>query len=176
MAGKVTQTFDLEAWQQIKWKLLNVPDKLREKILRQSLKQAGELVRDQAKENFDGGSGPNVVTGALQKSIRVSQKRGNDTWIPVEVVAGQLTKAQQTRFGEGSAYWAMFVEKGHWINNGKALGGGAKSGKRDARVAGGENKFVAPRPYLKPALESQAGAVVDMVQIAIADRLEDLTK
>ncbi len=156
--------------------LAGVPDKLAKNALRAGLRQAANLIRDAARANFNTGGGPNDITGALKASIRTVSLKGSPTRIAFGVAAGALTNAQKKKFGIDSTYYAVMVEYGHLMRGkGDALKGGTRS-KMAQRFALGKvgAASVAPRPFMRPALEKNAQAAIDMVAATVADKLSDV--
>ncbi|MET3132865.1 hypothetical protein AAKU55_003146 [Oxalobacteraceae bacterium GrIS 1.11] len=154
---------------QFRVRLSALPDRMIQGCIKSGLRQGANLIRDQAKTNFNGAGGPTELTGALKASIRVTSRRGTPTRVVFNVVAGQLTKAQTKKFGANSAYYALWVERGH-INRklGEALRG-SKAGVTAARAASTSN--TPAHPYMQPAIESKAQAAIDMMVATIAARL-----
>src|SRR5205085_11591105 len=113
-------------------------------------------------------------TRALQSSIRVTQRRGTPTRVVFSVSAGALTAAQTKKLGADSAYYALWVEKGH-INRklGQALRGGARK-KAAARAASTSN--TPAHPYMRPAIEAKAQEAIDIMVQTVADKLPEVVK
>jgi HK97 gp10 family phage protein len=162
----ITGLADLQA------RLAGASDKIVKNVLRGALRKGANVVRNQARANFNAGNpAPNDITQALRSSIRVTARRGTATRVTYSVVAGDLTATQQKKFGASSAYYALWVEKGH-INRkaGDALRGG-KRAKAAARAASTSN--TPAHPYMQPALESKAQEAIDAVAQDVRDRLPE---
>jgi hypothetical protein len=157
----------------IRINLQQLSPRLVTKVLRPSMRRGTNIVRNQARANFGTGDGPNSISGVLRASIRVVSRRGTPTRVAFSVVAGDLTAAQQKRFGLKAAFYALMVEKGHWVNTGKALGGNRKDEARARRMAAGENEHVAAHPYMRPAIEMTASAVVDSVASDVRSQIRE---
>ncbi|MDB5937542.1 MAG: hypothetical protein JWQ01_4886 [Massilia sp.] len=144
-------------------------DRLINGAIKSGLRQGANIVKAQAKANFSAGVGPGVLSGALKASIRVTPRRGTPTRAVVSVVAGELTKAQTRKFGADSAYYSMWVEKGH-INRklGQALRG-SKAGIKTARAASTSN--TPAHPYMKPAIDAKAQEAIDVMIRVIGEKL-----
>lgn len=147
------------------------PTKLVNGALRAGVRQAANLVRDQAKANFGGAGGPNELTGALKASIRTTQRRGSPTRVVFNVVAGTLTAAQTKKFGAESAFYALWVERGH-INRklGDALRG-SKASLKAARAASTSN--TPAHPFMAPAIVSKGQAALDLIVSTIEAKLPE---
>jgi HK97 gp10 family phage protein len=154
-------------------RLVGLPDKLIKGSIRSGLRQAANVVKDQAKSNFSGAGGPNELTGALKASIRVTARRGTPDRVVFNVVAGTLTASQTKKFGADSAYYALWVERGH-IN--RALGAALRGNKDSVKAARAESTNNTPaHPFMRPAIESKAQAAIDtMVEVITAKLSEDM--
>ena len=154
------------------WRSLSaLPDRMLQGTVKSGLRQAANLIRDQAKANFNGAGGPNELTGALKASIRSTARRGTPTRVVFNVVAGTLTAAQKKTFGPNSPFYALWVERGH-INRklGEALRGG-RAGVAAARAASASN--TPAHPYMAPAINSKAQAAIDLMAETIAANLQN---
>lgn len=125
-------------------RLDSLPGKLVKNALKAGLRQAANLVKDEAKGRVP------ADTGALKASLRVVSLKGSPSRIAFGVVAGALSSAAQKKFGQKSAFYAVFVEKG--------------------TVA------MKARPFMLPALESKAQAAIDKVAEVVADKLQESLK
>jgi HK97 gp10 family phage protein len=159
---------------QLRVRLAAASDKLLKGALRTGLRKGATVVRNQARDNFNKAGGPNDITRALKSSIRVTQRRGTPTRVVFSVSAGALTNAQTKKFGADSAYYALWVEKGH-INRklGQALRGGSRK-KAAARAASTSN--TPAHPYMKPAIEAKAQEAIDIMIQTVADKLPEVAK
>lgn len=156
-------------------RMTGLADRLVANAIKAGLRQAANVVKAQAKANFPGDDGgPESVSGALKASIRVTPRRGTPSRVVFSVVAGELTKAQTKKFGADSAYYAMWVEKGH-INRklGEALRGG-KAGVAAARKASTNN--TPARPYMKPAIDAKAQEAIDIMIKTIGAKLPEAAR
>jgi hypothetical protein len=156
---------------QLRANLEQFPGRLAKNVLRAGLRRGSTVLRDQARANFNTGTGPNDLTRALKASIRVTARRGTPTRIVFNVVAGELTAAQVKRFGKDAAFYALWVEKGH-INRkaGQALRG-SKASMKAARASSTSN--TPAHPYMRPALEAKAQAAIDAVAATVESRLSE---
>ena len=147
-------------------------NRLLQRVLRPSVRKGANVIRNQARLNFNTGAGPNDITQALKSSIRVTPRRGTPTRVVVSVVAGDLTAAQVKKFGQKAAYYALWVEKGH-INRaaGQALRG-SKAGVKAARAASTSN--TPAHPYMQPAIETKAQEAVDILVQDVTARLPEV--
>ncbi|WP_295991571.1 hypothetical protein [Rugamonas sp.] len=160
----------LDGLNEVIGRLNALPERLVIGSLRSGLRQGANLIRDQARANFEGAGGPNELTGALKASIRTTSRRGSPTRVVFNVVAGSLTAKQSDKFGAQSAFYALWVEQGH-INRklGEALKGGRRS--RAAQRAASTSNTPA-YPYMAPALRERAQDAIDMVVATISANLE----
>lgn len=135
---------DVTGLSELRGRFSELPNRLMKNVLKSSLRQAANVVKDEAKSRVP------VSSGALKSSIRVISRRGSPTSVLMSVVAGDLTGKQQSKFGQKSAFYALFVEKGS-VN-------------------------MAAHPFMKPAIESKAQAAIDVMVQAIGDKLADQVK
>jgi len=157
---------------ELRLRMHGLSDKLVKKALRPGVRRGANVIRTQARANFNTGAGPDDITQALKSSIRVTPRRGTPTRVVFSVVAGDLTGAQIKKFGKKAAFYALWVEKGH-INRaaGQALRG-SKESIRAARAASTSN--TPAHPYMQPALETKAQEAIDIMIEAVADRLPEV--
>jgi HK97 gp10 family phage protein len=156
----------------LRLRMMGLSDRLLKQALRPSVRRGANVIRAQARANFNTGAGPSDITQALKASIRVTQRRGTPTRVVYSVVAGDLTSAQVKKFGKTAAFYALWVEKGH-INRaaGQALRG-SKAGVLAARAASTNN--TPAHPYMRPALSAKAQEAIDITIQAVTDRLPEL--
>lgn len=159
---------------ELRSRITNLPGRLVKNALKAGLRQAANIIKDQARQNFGQAGEPNELSGALKNSIRVIARSGTPTRVNFSVTAGSLSAAQQKRFGANSAFYALWVEKGH-INRklGEALRG-SHAGRAAARKASTSN--TPAHPYMKPALESKAKEALDKLTSVVKDRLPEDVK
>jgi HK97 gp10 family phage protein len=157
---------------ELRMRMEGVSDRLVKNVLRSGMRQGANVVRNQARANFNTAAGPDEITGALKASIRVTQRRGTPTRVVFNVVAGDLTGAQQRKFGANSAFYALWVEKGH-INRkaGQALRG-SKATLKAARAASTNN--TPAYPFMQPAIETKAQEAIDVIVAAVGARLPEV--
>jgi len=95
--------------------------------------------------------------GTLKKAIYQARIASKCTptveyWI-VDVRSGR--KARNSKRGKGSvnldAYYAYFVEHGHFVRQSKGL----TKGQKKARTVSGKVKYIPPRPFMRPAFETK---------------------
>jgi HK97 gp10 family phage protein len=156
----------------LKFRMSGFSDRLLKKALRPAVRRGGNVIRAQARENFNTGTGPNDISQALKSSIRVTPRRGTPTRVVVSVVAGDLTGAQIKKFGKKAAFYALWVEKGH-INRaaGQALRG-SKESIRATRAASTNN--TPAHPYMQPALETKAQEAINITIEGVAAALPEV--
>ena len=161
----------IEGLDELRMRMNGVSDRLLKRVLRPSVRKGANVVRNQARDNFNTAGGPNDITTALKASIRVTPRRGTPTRVVVSVVAGDLTGAQIKKFGKKAAFYALWVEKGH-INRkaGQALRGG-KAAVKAARAASQNN--TPAHPYMQPAIETKAQEAIDIVVQDVTARLAE---
>lgn len=155
-------------------RMTGLADRLVANAIKAGLRQGANVIKAQAKANFNAGGGPSDLSGALKASIRVAPRRGTPTRVVFNVVAGELTKAQTKRFGADSAYYALWVERGH-INRklGQALRG-SKASLKTARAASTSN--TPAHPFMRPAIDAKAQEAIDIMIKTIGDKLPEAAR
>lgn len=105
--------------------------------LRKAVRDGGRLLRDAAKA-----SAPRGKTGQLAKSISERERKAETPYEARSVVYASRAK------GKGGRY-AHLVEYGH----------------RTRKTSGifGEQEFVAARPFMRPAFESNQQRIIDKI-------------
>ena len=161
----------IQGLDELRMRMNGVSDKLLKRVLRPSVRKGANVLRTQARDNFNTAGGPNDITTALKASIRVTPRRGTPTRVVVSVVAGDLTGAPIKKFGKKAAFYALWVERGH-INRaaGQALRG-SKAGVKAARAASTNN--TPAHPYMQPAIETKAQEAIDIVVQDVTARLAE---
>ena len=157
---------------ELKAKLAALPSGIQNNIMRSAVRQGANVVKDAAKENFPGSDdGPESLTGALKASIRVSPGKGSQTLAVAYVMAGTLTPAQTKKFGADSAFYALWVEKGHINRKMNDALRGSQAFKRGQRATSTSN--TPPHPFMRPALDNNISAVIDAMTQTISSKLPD---
>jgi len=123
----------------IRLRLQGLPPRLVKNVLKAGLRQGANVVKDEAKSMVPKDS------GAAAASIRVVARRGTPDRVVFNVVAGDLSGKQQSKFGQKSAFYVLFLEKG--------------------------TVKMPPRPFMRPALEQKAQEAIDTVAQIIAQKL-----
>lgn len=169
--------------QELQIRLAALPGNMAKNILRKSVRRGANLITSKARTNFSsavvqiGGEhsdtlNPHTVSGALRASIRTVERRGTPTRIVFNVVAGELTGAQQGKFGASSAYYALWVERGH-IN--RKMGDALRGGYRHKQYTRSLSQSNTPaHPYMAPAVASEGNAVIETISDSIATQIGDL--
>lgn len=150
--------------------LSNVAPRLAKNALAAGMRQAANIVKDQAKTNFNGAGGPTDLTGDLKRSISTVQRRGTQDRVVFNVVAGKLTTAQINKYGRDSPYYALWVEKGHINRKMHDALFGMRRFKAYQRQVSESN--TPAHPYMAPALQSKAQEAVDACAQMVIERFE----
>jgi len=146
-----------------------LPDTLKRKLLRRAVRQAGNVVRTEARTRAPQYRGPfrkNKQPGTLRRSLIVKSARELNTATQVGVVVtARRGKAFQKTGKKGinkDAFYARWVHDGHRIvarGKGAATRGRVSGIAARRRAAGGST--VAGNPFLNSALEASAGRALD---------------
>jgi hypothetical protein len=164
-------------------RLTALPGNVAQNILRHAVRQGANLIAIKGRSNFTeavaaiGGArsdtlDPHTLSGALRASIRVVERRGTPTRVLFNVVAGGLSGAQQKKFGADSAYYALWVERGH-INRkmNDALRGGIRLKQHQRQIS---TSNTPAHPFLRPAVGSEAAAVIETISESVAQQVGSL--
>lgn len=118
-----------------------IPRKMEGKVLQKALAAGTNEIVKAARRNIGAGAGPQNITGTLRRSIYAT--RGKTSTAEKEVRIVNVRRGRRYR-KEGKrnrdAYYARWVEYGHFA--------------RAAKDMVGPPKFIAARPYMRPAFES----------------------
>ena len=161
----------LDGWAEIKQRFADLPDKMMKRVLTQAMREAANLIKDEAKAQFgSGGGAPNEISGWLKSTIRVTARRGTPTRVVFNVVAGgEYTLGDSSKIHPSYAVW---VERGHLINR-TNLSKPEKAARHMANRIGNTSGMVPPHPFMRPAIEQGAQAAIDRVIMGISDRLPE---
>lgn len=159
-------SFNVKGLAELNRVLNQLPVKVERKLLRGGLRAAAKVIEAEAKRRVP------VRTGLLRDSIRVSTgaKRGGKVYAHIK--AGGRKK--------GQAFYAHMVEFGtarHVI----LAGGGTKAGKALAiagRILGAkvDHPGARPRPFMRPALDTQAQKSVEEMAEYLRKRIAEAVK
>lgn len=156
----MNDSFEAQGMKALEAALDQLPVNIERNIARGAVRAGGAVFRDEARRLAP------VLSGALQKSIRVVARRGSPGRVLVNVVAG--------RNGKGQPWYARFVEFGTAPHVekpvlGKALLIGNKTFAQEVQHPG-----AAPKPFMRPAFDTKAREAVQAVGDYIRMRLDKL--
>lgn len=125
---------------ELQLRMTRLPQELQRKELKDALFSGAKLIRDEAQQRAPLGTNKyDKHKGLLRQSIGMKLARTvHDAEVDVYVKGGKK-----------SAYYWRFIEFGHLTRTSKAR---SRSQRRAAQGVAGS---VAPRPFLRPAFESQ---------------------
>lgn len=163
--------------------LQKLPQNIAKNVLRGAVNAGASVIRDEAKLKapvMHDAIPSHQPPGTLKRAIIVKQipeKSGptQQTYF-VTVRKGKKLQGQGKKGNKSQdAYYASWVEFGHWMNTtGRALGGGRnRDAKRSAAVAAGHNKFVPASPYMRPAYEAKKIDAVEAIKAYLEKRIPD---
>lgn len=168
---------------ELQLRLAALPGNMAQNILRKAVRQGANLIAEKARTNFTNAAiaiganrsdstNPQSLTGALRASIRVVARRGTPTRVVFNVVAGELTGAQKAKFGADSAYYALWVERGH-IN--RKMGDALRGGFRHKQYTRSLSQSNTPaHPYMAPAVASEGPAAIDAISTSISTQMDQV--
>lgn len=151
-----------------------IAPRLAKNALAAGLRQAANVIKDQAKANFNGAGGPTELTGALKASIRTVQRRGTPDRVVFNVVAGTLTTAQVKKFGPDSPYYALWVEKGHINRKLHDALFGTRRFKAYQRQVSESN--TPAHPYMAPAASEKGQQALDTLIETVRNNFAGIAK
>lgn len=144
--------------------LRQLPDAVSTRVLKGATATACAVIKNEAIRLAPEWSGPvgknHPPPGTLKRAIyqaRLSSKcaPGKEVWV-INVRSGK--KAQTTRRGKQTinldAYYAYFVEHGHFVRQKKKF----TRLQKKVMAASGKVRYVPPQPFMRPAFESKKGA------------------
>jgi hypothetical protein len=164
-------------------RLASLPNNMVQNILRKAIRQGANLIAEKARTNFTAVAvqlgadrsdslNPRSLTGALRGSIRVVARRGTPTRVVFNVVAGALSEAQKAKFGTDSAYYALWVERGHINRKMHDALRGSRAFKLHQRSVSESN--TPAHPYMAPAVESEGSAVIELIRDSLRTQVDQL--
>lgn len=178
--------------------LAALPKNIGRNVLRGAVGAGAKVIRDEARSNASRGgpTAPDVITGQLVRAIYHTQVRElssatRQVW-KVGVRRGRNLAAGRTFGKQGSqtrtssnsqdAYYAGFVEYGHWARRGAdgrltyVWRGHRRDRAAKARIVAagvktGEIKWIPGQPFMRPAWASKKAQALDAVVAYIRKRL-----
>lgn len=159
--------------------LKQLPVELRGNILRDAVSAAAEPVKDAAKRH----ARRSVRTGALYASIdkKVVVARGLSNASATAIVGPsrdyftkggkKVAKGQRRSGAEQPSRYAHLIEFGHFIRErGK---NGQRTGKKSKKAfSDGAVTWVAPRPFMRPAMISTQSSTLRIMEQSVANGIE----
>lgn len=174
----MSETVKVTGLQELNRKLARLADDVQRKYLRGAVGAGARIFRDAAKRNAP------VGTGKLQRSI-ISK------WIPeasslhrqlflVTVKRGKHFRGKVKTDKKGreritksyDAYYWTWIEFGHTTR----LSGQKRTRaqiRKSLDVYKATGRFVPPRPFLRPAFESNKSAAIEAVRVELAKRIAE---
>lgn len=164
----------IEGLEGIAASLNSIAPRLAKNALAAGMRQAANVIKDQAKANFNGAGGPTELTGALKASIRTVQRRGTPDRVVFNVVAGTLTAAQVKKFGPESPFYALWVEKGHINRKMHDALFGTRRFKAYQRQVSESN--TPAHPYMAPAAAEKGQQALDTLVETVRNNFAGVAK
>lgn len=177
----MADTVNVQGLSELKERLQALPKNISRNVLRGSVAAGAAVIRDEARAQAPAYTGEvsagHPPPGTLKRSIIIKQireKSGPQLQTFYVAVRRGKKYGKQGKKGNLSqdAFYASWVEFGHWVNTGKALGGGRlRDLKRQVAIAGGMSKFVPARPFMRPAFESKKEAALQAIKAYLEKRI-----
>lgn len=179
----------IEGLETLMAELRALPPKIQTTVLRGAMGTAGKLIRNRARDlapYYSGQVGRNHPPPGTLKAAIYSARLPEfcsstlETW-QVGVRSGKAARhsgSKTSRFGPTmgtnlDAYYAYFVEFGHWTRTPK--GPGTRAARRAAARASGAAKWVAPQPFMRRAYAETSGEALRAAQDYIDRNLRALS-
>lgn len=181
MTDEVTAKFDFRA---LTSDLEALSQAVQQRLMIGMVASGAKVIKDEAVRLAPLGTGKRArghpPPGTLKRSIYHQRLLSESQW-PVEtwVIGVRKGKKFQTmRRGKQTvnmdAYYAVWVERGHWTRTPK--GPGPRALRRAAGIAAGIVKWVAPRPFMRPAFVNKQQAAFAAMQAYYDDNLPAATQ
>jgi HK97 gp10 family phage protein len=152
--------------------LRGLTDDMRQRGLRSATAAAAVLVRDEARTRAP------VETGKLREALYVVRDRAQESDESAVYHVGVRAGKKAQRIGKKKknldAFYWKFVEFGHFTRAPGAKRSDSKV-KRTLRRALHKVRFIAARPFLRPALEHSRDRVVAKIAQVLAARIRRFT-
>ncbi len=174
MANIAFASFKLDGLEEVQRVLRTLPQELQDKVMRTALTRAAKPAVDAAKMF----ASRSVRTGALRESIGAVVKkgrRGGSVYAIVGPLRGYykegkaLAKDASRRGADQPANYAHLVEYGHIAVAPKK---GTSLRKKTATAPSNGKRFVAPKPFLRPALLASTDRIVETMAQGVAEGIE----
>lgn len=174
----------LQGFDELLSKLRDMPDNVARNAIRSAVAAGGRIIRDEAKANIGRGGGfPDMDTGTLRRSMYVKYIReaSGPQRATFYVGARQGYNARRRTGskkvqsgGKFDAYYAKWVELGHWSR--KPGGGQLKRGRGraaaiQAAAARGDIHYIEGKPFLVPAFIARKEDAIKAMGDVIAARI-----
>lgn len=154
-----------------------LPAVVQSELIKRATAKAASVIRSEARtrapvytgEVANGHPPPGTLRDAIYMA-RVASRctPSKEVWV-INVRQGKGSR--KTKRGKKvmnlDAYYAYFVEKGHYVRQ----AGKQSRGKRKAAQSTGAVRFVPARPFMRPAFEAKKGAAADAFRTYITDNL-----
>lgn len=154
--------------------LSSIAPRLAKNALAAGMRQAANVIKEQAKANLIPVSPQDQLTGALKASIRTVQRRGTPDRVVFNVVAGTLTAKQVQKFGPESPYYALWVEKGHINRKMHDALFGTRRFKAYQRQVSESN--TPAHPYMAPAAAEKGQQALDTLVETLRNNFAGVAK
>ena len=152
-----TGTISITGLSDLEKRLLDFPDKIARNILARALSKGAAVIRDEARQIAPKDTGEM----ALDIMIKKARMERGSTLLTFHVfvrtgkksrLAGKKRNVQRDSF-----YW-RFVEFGHMTRQGKDTVG--------------PPRFVAARPFMRPAFETMKEQAVEAIRLSLAENID----
>lgn len=162
----------------LKEEIQRLTQKTQERIILGAMAKACSVIRQEAiarapewtGEVSQGHPPPGTLKKAIYQARAVLQCTSTqEVWV---IGVRQGKKAQATKRGKGTAnldaYYASWVEFGHYARQAKGL----KRGQKTANQKAGTVQWIPAHPFMRPAYETKKSEAVQVFQRELLDRMQ----
>ena len=175
----MSESVKVTGLQELNRNLARLSDDVQLKYLRGAVAAGARLIRDAAIKNVPVRSGTlrralyskwiREASGNNRQTFLVSVRRGKQFQAKTRTSArGRVTKTKSS-----DAYYWTWIEFGHVATGPTRIAGGALRRERSRQKLKSAGHFVPPRPFLRPAFESNKLAAVEAVRVELAKRIAE---
>lgn len=175
----MSEVIKVTGLQELNRNLARLADDVQRKYLRGAVAAGARLIRDAAIKNVPIRSGTlrralyskwiQEASGNNRQTFLVSVRRGKQFQAKTRTSKkGRITKTKSS-----DAYYWTWIEFGHVATGPTRIAGGALRRERSRQKLKSAGRFVPPRPFLRPAFESNKTAAIEAVRVELAKRIAE---
>lgn len=169
------ESINVAGLDQLQRALQQLPQQLAKNVLRGAVAAGARVIRDEARRRAPIYNGPDgsVPRGVIRRAIYAGSSRELTNALQqgyiVNVRSGKKYQALGKKKRNADAFFAPWVEYGHYVVPRRPAGVSIRSQRAKHRTSGGQ--FVAARPFMRPAFESKKNEAVQVIKDYLAERI-----